>query len=302
MEHLIQVMGESFFDYKFLFHSLQTHEKPDVASHADPSTVLIVLGDNSGEHFVEHFRDFRVVFKVHLPGSCEHVHPVPLGYTRMQLYGSTQPAANRAHNIFYSGNINAHRVDLWRALAWKHPWPQQNIKSRLIRRGIVFAIRKLKLNHDFSHVFEDSNILFTSGFAQGFGAGDYSRLLAESKICLAPFGFGRAECFRHFEAMRAGSIVISDELPETWYLAGSPIIQIARWSSLRQVVHSLLADAKRMQEIQAATIDWWNKKCSPAAVARHMAGVIASSVTPEERLANKSQKEPTCVKKHRKYH
>jgi hypothetical protein len=300
IRHLQLQMREDFNEYKFLFHSLQTHTKPDIAEYADSNAVLIVLGDNSGEHFAKHFENFRVVFKVHLADSLEHVHPVPLGYTNMHLHGSTESVIDRPRNVFYSGNINAHRVDLWRALYFKHTWPKPNIRSRLIRRGIVYGVRKMNLANSFHQVFEDSYVNFTSGFAAGLVADEYTRYLAESKISLSPFGFGRAECFRHYESMRSGCIVISDRLPETWYFKGSPIIQIPQWSSLREVIHSLLSDEKKIQRLQEETLGWWNDVCAPPAVARYIAGKIATSIPPKERLAALTSSQ-IIVKAHQQY-
>lgn len=301
IRHLQQQMGSAFDEYQFYFHSLQTHAKPNIAKYSAPKAVLIVLGDNSGNHFAEHFKDFRVVFKVHLADSCEHVHPVPLGYTNKHLHAATEPVNDRPLNVFYSGNINAHRVDLWRALYFENPWPQRNIRSRLIRRGITLGVRKMNLANSFPDVFENSYVHFTSGFAAGLDAAEYTRYLTESKISLSPFGFGRAECFRHYEAMRSGNIIISDKLPETWYFSDSPIIQIPHWSSLRQVIHSLLSDPNEMQRIQEKTMNWWTDVCSPPAVARYMAQKITSSASPEERLASRPSK-AIEIKTHREYH
>jgi hypothetical protein len=293
-------MGNDFDDYRFFFHSLKTHAKPEIAKYSDSNAILIILGDNSGDHFAEHFKDFRVVFKVHLADSFEHVHPVPLGYTNKHQYESTEPVNERPFNVFYSGNINAHRVDLWRALYFEDPWPRRNIRSRWIRRGITYAVRKMNLANAFQDVFKDSYIHFTSGFATGLDAAEYTRYLSESKISISPFGFGRAECFRHYESMRSGNIVISDKLPETWYFSGSPIIQIANWSSLRQVIDSMLSDTHEMQRIQEQTIKWWTDVCSPPAVARYMAQKIMTSVTPKQRIASRPSK-PIKIKSHCEY-
>lgn len=298
--HLEKKMGDDFSKYKFRILSLKTHQKPDVEHYADPMTILIVLGDNSGEHYTEMFSGFRVVFKVHLPDAYENIYPVPLGYTNMQLFGSSESVINRTINVFYSGNINAHRVDLWRALSFKNPWPRRNIRSRLIRRGIVWVIRRLNLCNSFIFPFPDSIIRFTPGFAKGMDAEDYSCHLIESKISISPFGFGRAECFRHFESMRAGCIVITDRLPDTWYFKDSPIIQINHWTSLKSLVGSLLANPQQMEEIQQKTIKWWEQFCSPSAVAAYMADVISTSLTPEERIAKRPEKTIT-PRKHTPY-
>lgn len=285
LEHLEIILKKDFYRYKFVFYSLPTHAIPNVEQFESRNTVLIVLGDNSGRHYLDHFKNIRIVFKVHLTEIHGHVFPVPLGYTNMHLHGCTEPILNRPLNVFFSGNINANRVDLWRSLRFKNPIPKHNIKSRWIRRGIVYTIRKLKLKSIFNNVFPDSQINFTQGFASGLDAETYTRCLAETKISLSPAGFGSAECFRHFEALRSGNIVISAPLPDNWYFKGSPIIQISSWSSLRNIVNSLLSDSYKIEQLQDECINWWKDVCSPLAVAHYMASRIASSVSPEERLA-----------------
>jgi hypothetical protein len=271
LSHLSEHMGSDFSKLNFQFYSLTSYQKPIDFSSVDPNTVLIVLSDNSQRHYLEQFKKFRAVFKVHMLVEKENVFPVPLGYTNMHLRGCQKSCEQREANVFYSGNINAFRVDLWRALQFKRPIPRQNIKQRSLHRGLVYLIRKLNLQHDFDSVFPDSYMRFTSGFATGMGAEEYSYRLATSKIALSPHGFWRAECFRHFEAMRAGNVIISDKLPDTWYFKDSPIIQIEHWSQLRGVVNTLLSDGDRLIEIQKETIAWWENHCSPKAVASYMA-------------------------------
>ena len=135
----------------------------------------------------------------------------------------------------------------------------------------------------FDNVFPDSIIRFTAGFGEGMNAEEYSRNLTQSKICISPYGFSRAECFRNYEAMRAGSIVITHKLVNNWYIKGGPFIEIQRWTDLRKIVNNLLANPAQMQEIQLKTVVWWKEKCSPHAIANYMAGVISDSVNPSER-------------------
>jgi hypothetical protein len=274
LSHLSEQMGSDFSKLNFQFYALTSYQEPKNFSSVDPNTVLIVLSDNSQRHYLEQFKRFRAVFKVHMLEQKGNVFPVPLGYTNMHLHGCQKSSEQRESNVFYSGNINAFRVDLWRALRFKRPIPKHNIKQRALHRGLVYLIRKLNLQHDFDSVFPDSYIRFTSGFATGMGAEEYSHRLATSKIALSPHGFWRAECFRHFEAMRAGNVIISDKLPDTWYFKDSPIIQIEHWSQLRGAVNSLLSDGDRLVEIQTKTIAWWNQKCSPRAVASYIASKL----------------------------
>jgi hypothetical protein len=279
MEHLQQRLGNEFPRYRFLFYMLKTGTQPDVAEFSDINTVLIVLSDNSGEHFNEHFTGFKAVFKVHLSGGSGNVHPIPLGYTRMQLYGSEARLSERKTNVFYSGNLNANRVDFFRSLYTGGLPPLANFKNRQIRRGMLHAIRKLKLRRNFDTTFPDSHIRFTEAFASGLEPAAYTAKLADTKIAISPRGFWRPECFRDHEAMRAGCVIISDPLFSTWYFKDSPIIQLDRWSSLKRVVNNLLASPQELQKRQMATLDWWERKCSPRAVAHYIASKLNSNLT-----------------------
>jgi hypothetical protein len=274
LKNLRTILGKRFDSYRFLFYTLTSYQEPADFSSVEPDTILIVLSDNSQRHYLDHFKRFKAVFKVHMCEQTGNVFPVPLGYTIMHLRGCQKSFEQRESNVFYSGNINAFRVDLWRALRFKNPIPRKNIKHRLTHRGLVYSIRKLKLQHHFDSVFPDSYIRFTTGFATGMGAEEYTHRLATSKIALSPHGFWRAECFRHFEAMRSGNVIISDKLPDTWYFKDSPIIQIEHWSQLRGVVNTLLSDGDRLVELQTETIAWWNQKCSPRAVALYIASKL----------------------------
>jgi len=276
MEHLQKQLEAEFANFRFLFYVLKTHAAPDVACFADPQTILFVLSDNSGEHYNEQFAGFGAVFKVHLSDGSGNVHPVPLGYTRMHLHGSEAPLSERNTNVFFSGNINANRVDFYRSLYTGGLPPSANLQHRQVRRGVLYAIRKLKLRRNFDAKFPDSYIRFTSSFASGLGADDYTAKLADTKIAISPRGFWRPECFRDHEAMRSGCVIISDPLPSTWYFKNSPIIQLGRWSSLKSTVRNLLASPDELQERQLATLVWWRDKCSPNAVATYISSRMGS--------------------------
>jgi hypothetical protein len=274
VQELREIMDSDFERFRFLFHVLKTGNVPDVSEFASSDTVVISLADNSGDHFEEEYEGFKAVFKVHLSGASGNVHPIPLGYTRMHLHGSEAPLSERNTDVFYSGNLNANRVDFFRSLYTGGLPPSGNVNSRLIRRGMLHAIRKLRLRRNFDTTFPNSYIRFTEAFASGLEPAEYTAKLADSKIAISPRGFWRPECFRDHEAMRSGCVIISDPLFPTWYFKDSPIIQLSEWSKLKSVVKRLLASPDELQSLQIATLDWWREKCSPKAVAKYIASQL----------------------------
>jgi hypothetical protein len=100
--------------------------------------------------------------------------------------------------------------------------------------------------------------------------------LNNSKIAISPKGFTRYECFRHYEAARAGCVVITETNPnpDLWYLKESPFVQLNKWSDLRKCVTSLLEDPEELERLQQRTIKWWENCISEEAVARYMASKL----------------------------
>mgnify|MGYP001628136024 FL=1 len=78
------------------------------------------------------------------------------------------------------------------------------------------------------------------------------------------------ECFRHFEAMRAGCVIISEPLPDTPFYKDSPLIQIKDWNEGCKVVEDLLNDESKLEEIHRKTLSWWKEKCSEQATAQYI--------------------------------
>jgi hypothetical protein len=84
------------------------------------------------------------------------------------------------------------------------------------------------------------------------------------------------ETSRIHEAMRYGCIVISQRLPDEWYLRGCPAIVLDDWKELPSVVHHLLGNPSRMQDLHRRSLDWWQTVTSPDAVARHIASKLTT--------------------------
>ena len=103
----------------------------------------------------------------------------------------------------------------------------------------------------------------------------YAEMLSNSKVALCPPGYHTPETFRHFEAMRAGTIVVSEPLPELDFYVGSPIVTVRNWGDARKAVSDLLGDIDALQERQEQTLHWWEQHCSERAVARRMASKLA---------------------------
>ena len=97
----------------------------------------------------------------------------------------------------------------------------------------------------------------------------YSELLAQSSLCLVPRG-NSPETFRFFEALRAGCVVVCESLPRHWFYRDAPVIRVRHWAELPKIVLPLVSDREQLEALHRASVEWWETRCSEAAVARYM--------------------------------
>jgi hypothetical protein len=240
--------------------------------------VLIWLGDEEGTIPHELSGDFRLILKSYWPisKSVGNMHPFPLCGASSVLEKDPVPFEERKTDVFFSGNLNANRVDFYRQFI---PWggfPTGNLPllvRKLIARGLGTRLGRL-LPRDFSASFPDSRISFTGGFAQGYPPGEFATRLADSKIAICPPGFTSHETIRHYEAMSHGCVVISALLPPNRFYKGSPIIQLSNWNELHAIVKKLLGNKNTFEELSSKTSIWWESQCSPKALAKEMTSIL----------------------------
>jgi len=280
-ESLREYMGESFEQFRFLIIN-----KNSRWSRIDPpirgkDVVLLWLGDEEGTIPHELSGDFRLILKSYWPisESLGNMHPFPLCGSSAVLEKDPVPIEERKTWVFFSGNLNANRVDFYRQFI---PWggfPPGNLPllaRKLIALGLGTRPGRL-LPRDFSASFPDSVIRFTGGFAQGYPIGEFAARLAEARIAICPPGFTSPETIRHFEAMSHGCVVLSARLPTNVLYRASPVIEIEKWSSLHSVLADMLNHPSRLAEISQSTYEWWNRVLSPKAMAIRTTRLLTSN-------------------------
>lgn len=185
---------------------------------------------------------------------------IPVGYSSQRPLPLI-PFEQRTHRIFFAGSLDNHKAggDAYAFLA--------NYPKRQSRLAMLDALRRLEAELPAGSVrtwtTEDYKTSLAAGWKHYFGQ------VMQAQICLCPRG-SRLETSRIHETMRYGCIVISEALPDEWYLRGSPAIVLSRWDELLRTVKELLADPARMNELHRRSLDWWHSVTSPAAVAEHV--------------------------------
>ncbi len=101
----------------------------------------------------------------------------------------------------------------------------------------------------------------------------YSRLLMDSRITLCPRG-GSLETYRFFEALRCGSVPVTERLPHRDFYTNAPGVRVGHWSELPAVLDRLLSDPDGLRSTHEAVLSWWTQRCSPAAVASRLLAAL----------------------------
>jgi hypothetical protein len=271
-------MCNEFNDYVFFVLSSQKKDiLPTSTSYkTDKKKVLIFISEESGvipEYLSPYYYS---IFKAYMPcvdGNKGNIFNFPLQCVGTVPVFPYIPIPARKYSVFFSGNLNGNRLPLYLSFFCHHLALSgtRNVLFKGIRILSEYQlIKKIMVSIDFSKKFSNSYIRFSSGFSQGLPAEQYGKIIAESKIVLCPRGFCSTECFRHYEAMRAGCIIISEQLPKTYFYNNSPIIQIQNWTEGLQRAKELLNNPAAMEKTSAETKAWWETKCSEKAIANYL--------------------------------
>lgn len=266
LKALQQILQNEFFDYEFWIYSQQSHETTEQQlPHSNKKQVVFIIGDELGRIPYELAKQATVIFKnyIKLNSGVPNVFYFPLGYNKNTLNQEVKPINFRSYNVFFSGNLHHGRVNLYKSL----------INERFIPASVLIKFRFL-WGSDFDKKYIKSYIRFQNGFASGLSSAEYADKLYNTKIVLCPPGYVNPETFRHYEALRAGCIVISEDLPIMHAYPNSPIISIKNWRDLPSLVHHLLLSPDKMQEYQDRVLLWYNSYLKEEKIAGQIADIL----------------------------
>lgn len=250
--------------------------------------ILFWIGDEEGYIPSENvFVRFNYVFKVHLKNKDAIEIKNGINIFRPGLYHfplltiddvpelPILPFCERKYSIYFCGNLNKNRIPFYIAL---------NKKATLLARLDNFLLKNnlrggnrlyeccfMNKSFDISSLYDNAYIRFYSGFNNGDDYNKYAYYLQNSKIVLSPKGFHSTECFRFYEAMRQGCIVITEELPKVPCYKNAPCIIINKWTDLPNTINNnQLLDSFSSNEIK----NFYDKMLSPYGIAKYVFNIL----------------------------
>ncbi|WP_209329556.1 hypothetical protein [Lunatimonas salinarum] len=263
-------MGQRFGDFDF--HIFSEHKTGKLPVSKDNKSgrkkVLLYFSDESAKDVSSYASNYFAIFKSYIgeKRTAENIFPLGIGYVRDVPVFPMKEVKQRGYDVFFQGNLNKNRIDFYRSFSPHGSLlpSQRFLKSDWYRKLL------LKLSDNFNGSLGNSILAFNSGFKSGLDTAAYGKVLSESKIILCPRGFTQTECFRHYEGMRAGCVIVSERLPNIPFYRNSPIIQVRDWRKGIDIVKKLLKDPEELHAIQQATIQWWKEVCSEQGMAHYI--------------------------------
>ena len=293
LDELSKILPD-FNDYRFYFLCATAGIEPDSLQDTYNKKILIQWEDQLGTEPSEKvMNSYLCVFKTHLRTKStkyNNLFSYPLGIPYKIKELPIIPINERKYNVFYSGNLNKNRFNFYFNLVIVRPELKKMLSLPLLYisslfeynkylrnfslklKGLVFKIKAI----DFSTLYDSSIIKFTRSFEAGLSPDDYAKVLSQSKIVLSPKGFFNTECFRFYEALRQGCIVITEKLPETEYYKRNFFIEVNSWENIDSIIHTLLNNKQKSEELSKNARKYYNDWLSPKGVAFYIKKVIAT--------------------------
>lgn len=265
----------NFNSYNFYIYSTKNPTLPP-SSFDLPNTgkdILLFLSDETGELPLHLKQRYKCIFKPYIRKDYDNIYPFPLGYVNNDVSLEYIPIKDRCYNVFFSGNFNLNRVNFYRNITNARGWiTNKHLFYWLYKKGLLKLPTSYFTNKD--DCFRNSKIRFTKGFKGGFPISEYLLMLSQSKIVLCPKGFHSTECFRHYEALKQGFIVISEKLSDSYLYNNSPIIQLDNWNGIRKIVNDLLQDESLLMKKSEESLRWYENVMSEKATAMYVLSKI----------------------------
>lgn len=210
-----------------------------VPDEVSEETILIILSDEL-HRSAPRVRS-RVAFKQYLNKSDTSSIPFPLGIGSAFPSLPTRPLSDRSIDIGFVGKGYPHRRAFLSRLT-DHP-----------------RLRKYRIQFNCEG---------------GMPMPDYAAVLNDTKVSLCLPGFLSPETFRYYESIKSGCIVVSPCMPANALYQPDPGFQMDKIDdadAVATVLDSILRNPEEYGRLQRRSIDAWNERYSPEAVAKRIA-------------------------------
>jgi len=212
---------------------------------------------------VQYVRQQVKRFPHHYRDHGNNIFAIPYGYYRLPERNRVTPINDRKIDASFTGSLD-HRKVLGGLI---------KTNKVLSRERMVHTVDEWKCGKPYHVDVKLSTFFPKAGDTPEFN--DYPTILMDTKICLSPRGT-HLETYRLCEGMYYGCIVIAEEQPDHWFAEESPAFIVNDWNTLPELLDQLLSDPSRMQELQQASLQYWDNVLAPQAISANITACLAT--------------------------
>lgn len=260
LNELSILLGKKFNDYFFYIYTNNKNELPKSITINHPKKILILISNEMKYIPFDLEKYFFCIFKSSLPYEIRKskIFPFPLNTISNLYLKKIIPIKKRKFDIFFCGNLNKYRLDLYHALS-SNAKIFSKISNKLFYTFLVgLGFKKRFVQRNMSVGVNGKNFIkFTIGLngeGDGLPYDEYLRLLNDSKVALCPTGYMSTETFRHYEAIKSGCVIISNKLPDTYIFRKAPFVKINNWKEGLMKAEKLIMNTERLEDLQRKSI------------------------------------------------
>jgi len=237
---MLKHLSGNVFDKKTI---IITHDRRRIPQDGD-DVVVILVSDDKGK-VPKYASKVMAVFKHYLDEDhIDNTYHIPLTFVKGFTGNASIPILNREYDLVFIGRVHESRKSMWEAA---NKWAKEHPSKKCL--------------------LCDSGSKFNSGLPIDM----YSDYMRRAKVVLAPAGANNSESFRFTEAVKCGSVIISDPLPDLHVFRDCPAIY-TDWTDLDEIMRSL--NKKKMGELSKEMQGCWRKYFSPRAVGQYISRTV----------------------------
>lgn len=234
------------------------HTRWPVFSQVRPRPLVLAIGDESGKVNPFLRNNASVLFQQYVAEALPKVRRLPLGPGGPPTAPDI-PWNARTYDILFVGHLHRKRWPLARQLGlvpqWARLLPNDVLAMAGIRSGLTGA-------RSFPGI--SGMVQFTDAFGHGVPYTAFIEMLHKTRIALVPPGFRQNETFRHYEAARAGCVLLGAAFPT----AGPPVVPMAQ--NLVAQIQDMLAHPDTLYQQHVDVHRHWKHHLQPEILAQRL--------------------------------
>lgn len=262
---ILEKQLEGFKDYLFVVHDNNSDDEYMSSYFDHPKKILLHRGGEEKKSSLEKLKGKYHHIFANYYWECDNVTSIPLGYhSFLEDKVERVSMKDRTYDLNFIGALNRNRISFASNIL--------KLNSFWLIVGLYFYKEKILkwINHYLLCRNNNDQLQFNYDFNNGIDKKDFVNRLRLSKIALCPKGFYNTECFRLYEAMRYGCVVITESLPQKEFYKNIPAFQIKNWEDGMALTKILLKDESLLERLSIDSCLWYEKYFSPEATAKVM--------------------------------